>query len=240
MSSSQPCKIAFAAPTVLIVLCLAAIGFDIGGARAIDNDPNPVRRPIVFHIPPQPLSNALECYARISNREVLYNDALAEGRQSSLVDGVYTPETALEILLSGTGLWADFKDAGFFAVRLVPTQRPDVGRAASQSAEQQRYYGVIQASLRTAFCGTDISLDGSRIAARLWIGQSGRVLQVRTLNSTGNDDLDQRVESVLRRLNLQASPPPSFAQPITIVILPDAAGAEACDSPARTSTRSER
>lgn len=230
----------FAAPAALIVLCLAVIVFDIGGSRAIDNDPNALHRPIVFHIPPQPLSNALERYARISNREVLYNDALAEGRQSSLVNGVYTPETALEILLSGTGLWADFKDEGFFAIRPAPTQSADPGRAAPQSVERQRYYGVIQAALRTAFCGTHLSLEGSRIAARLWIGQSGRVLQVRTLNSTGNNDLDRRVEGALRRLTLPAAPPPSFAQPITIVVMPDATGAEACDSSARTTTRSER
>lgn len=240
MSSSQPCKIAFAVPTVLIVLWLTAIGFDIGSARAIDNDPNSVHGPIVFHIPPQPLGNALERYARISNLEVLYNDALTEGRRSSLVDGVYTPETALEILLSGTGLSADFKDAGFFAVRPAPTQRPDVGRAAPQAAEQQRYYGIVQAGLKTAFCGIDVALDGNRVAARLWIGQSGRVLQVRALNSTGNDDLDRRIEGALRRLSLRASPPPSVAQPITIVILSDAVDAEACDNPARTSTRSER
>jgi hypothetical protein len=181
---------------------------------------------IAFDIPSQPLGIALEAFARIASREVLYDGALAVGRRSSLVDGVYTPEVALQILLAGTGLWADFKDADFFIVGLAPAERAAPGH---RSVEQVRYYGRLQASLKTAFCGNNVLPDGNRVAARLWVGQWGQVLQVKALGSTGSSELDLHVEAALRGLRLGGPPPVDFAQPITIVIMPSDA-AEGCDS----------
>jgi hypothetical protein len=188
---------------------------------------------IAFDLPSQPLGTALEAFARISSREVLYDGALAVGRRSSVVDGTYTPEVALQILLAGTGLRADFKDADFFIVGLAPAEKAARGH---RSAEQARYYGRLQASLRTAFCGKSVLPDGNRIAARLWVGQWGQVLQVKALGSTGGSELDARVEAVLRGLRLGSPPPADFAQPITIVVMPGDA-TEGCDSGRQPSVR---
>lgn len=198
------------------------------GAGA-ESGKQPVYGGIVFNIPSQPLGTALETYARISSREVLYDGALAVGRRSSLVDGFYTPEVALQILLAGTGLWADIKDAEFFVVGLASAEKPAQASAGHRSAEHVRYYGRLQASLRTAFCGSSVLPDGNRVAARLWVGQLGQVLQVKKLGSTGSGELDQHVEAVLRGLRLGGPPPVGFAQPITIVIMPSDA-AQDCDS----------
>ena len=175
---------------------------------------------LAFNIPSQPLGAALEVFARMSRREVLYDGALSEGRRSSLVEGIYTPEVALQILLAGTGLWADFKDTDFFVVGPVPTDASVRSGAARQPLDHRRYYGLLQASLRTAFCGTHVVSDSSRIAARLWIGQAGEVLQVKTLGSTGSDQMDRSVDAALRQMSLGVAPPAGFAQPITIVVLP--------------------
>ena len=186
---------------------------------------------IAFNIPSQPLGTALEIYARISRREVLYDGRLAAGRSSGLVDGLYKPEVALQILLAGTGLWADFKDADFFLVGLAPTEKTASRSDSRQSGENKRYYGRLQASLKAAFCGNSVLPDSNRVAAQLWVGQQGQVLQVKKLGSSGNGELDQQVETVLRGLRLICPPPAGFAQPITIVIMPSAPGAnEDCNA----------
>jgi hypothetical protein len=186
---------------------------------AAENDRQPPVGSIVFNIPPQPLGSALETYARISSREVLYDSMLADGRRSSLVDGVYTPEVALQILLAGTGLLADFKDRDFFVVGPAPAETSVRAAVGMRSAEDTRYYGRLQAKLKAAFCASRVVPDDYRVAARLWIGQQGVVLQARALTSVGSE-LGRQVEAILRGLRLGSAPPVGFAQPITIVIMP--------------------
>ena len=178
---------------------------------------------ILFDITSQPLGAALETYAQISGREVLYDGRLAAGRRSSPVQGVYTAAIALQILLAGTGLQAVAKDESFFAiVRASRNSGPD------RSAADYRYYGALQASLRATFCGSHALLDSSRVAARLWLDQNGAVLQVKLLGSTGHDEWDQRALAALSRLKA-AEPPAGFVQPVTIVVSPRAADAnDAC------------
>jgi hypothetical protein len=188
-----------------------------GGAGEADTVP--------FDIPSQSLGAALEAYARISGREVLYDGALAAGRRSSAVEGRYTPPEALGTLLAGSGLSAQFEDADFFVLVPVPagTRRP-AGETAP-SAPVLRYYGQLQARLRAAFCETETVLPGRyRVAARLWIGPSGNVEQAQRLVSAGNAALDRDIDKALRSLRLGDPPPLGFAQPVTIVIMPNAPG----------------
>lgn len=218
VSGSRSWMLSFAA-SVVIILWLSALIPNPGRADPRVSGKNAASGSLAFSIPSQPLGGALEIYARISRREVLYDGALAEGRRSSLVEGVYAPEVALQILLAGTGLWADFKDVDFFVVGPVPTDAT-VRSVARQSLDHRRYYGLLQASLRAVFCGTRVVPDSRRVAARLWVGQAGQVLQVKTLGSTGSDEMDRSVEAALRQMSLGVAPPAGFAQPITIVVLP--------------------
>jgi hypothetical protein len=198
-------------------------------ALATDNGTAAGSGGTTFTIPSQPLGAALEIYARISNREVLYDGALAAGRRSSEVDGVYTPQVALQILLAGTGLWADFKDTNFFVVGPASAEKP-IGGSERQSPAHLRYYARLQASLRMAFCKNHVP-DGKRVAARLWVGQWGQVLQVKTLMSSDTGKLDRNIETILYGLKLGDPPPAGFEQPITIVVLPDAHDVRTdCDS----------
>ncbi|MBR1220903.1 STN domain-containing protein [Bradyrhizobium sp. U87765 SZCCT0131] len=168
--------------------------------------------PLHFHIAALPLGDALEIFARVSGREILYAGELATGRRSAAVDGAYRPETALQILLAGTGLLADAKDDGVFVV-----MRQDVAGAngVRNAVSESAYYGRIQTALRRTFCGWPVSPIERRVAARLWIGPSGEVLQVKGLAEA--DSERDRIEVALRGLRI--GPPPSgFAQPVTIVI----------------------
>jgi TonB family protein len=199
-------------------MCLGGVMARINSAHAADAGRGSAIAS--FLIPAESLGQALESYARISGREVLYDSALAEGRRSSFVDGEYAPQVALQILLAGTGLWASFKDTDFFVVGLAPAVRSAGDAAIDRSLEQKHYYGILQAGLRTAFCGAQVLPDSGRIAAKLWIGQAGDVLQVKPLDSTGSEQFDRQVETVLRQVKLGAPPPSDFAQPVTIVVLP--------------------
>jgi Acetyltransferase (GNAT) domain len=57
-----------------------------------------------FQIPSQPLAIALEAFARESGIEVLYESSIVASLQSTSVEGAYTPEMALQTLLSRTEL----------------------------------------------------------------------------------------------------------------------------------------
>lgn len=166
--------------------------------------------PTFFELPAQKLSDALEVFVRLANREILYDGHLTEGRRSAEVGGVYTPETALEIILAGTGLEADAKEDGFFVLRRPVSQSSD--RRPDQIIDDRHYYALIQAALRQTFCHAP---SPQRVAARLWIGRGGEVLQVRALGMV--DGGRQRVEAALRGMKV-GGPPPDFAQPVTIVV----------------------
>lgn len=169
-----------------------------------------------FHIAAQPLADALDIFARLSGRDILYEGDLAISRRSAEVDGVYTPAIALQILLAGTGLQPDTRDDGFFILTRQGVATQDGARKA---AGERAYYGQIQAALRRTFCrGPDLP-DDRRVAARLWIGSSGEVLQARGLAPA--DGGHDRIAARLRGVRI-GPPPPGFAQPITIVIQPGA------------------
>jgi hypothetical protein len=180
---------------------------------------------IEFDIRSQSLASALEAYARISGREVLYDGALAEGLHSNAVKGAYAPVEGLRLLLAGTGLSAQFEDDDFFVLSPArPTESQAYGVDATELAFQRRYFARLQETLRAVFCQNGEILPGRyRVAARLWIGPSGDVEQEKRLASTGDAELDHNVDDALRRIKL-GSPPAGLEQPITIVIMPNTPG----------------
>jgi hypothetical protein len=186
--------------------------------------------PISFDIPAQPLAAALDHYGDATGREVLYNPTLTDGRTSEPVKGIFVPETALQLLLAGTGLAARFlKDNSFV---LVPA--PGAAAPPGGSAVSRQYYGVVQAKLRDALCRTSAVRPGRyRIAALVWIEPSGTVAKFERLGSAGAVELDRGIDNALRNLNVGAPVPAGFAQPMLIMILPNAPGVTmGCDATA--------
>ncbi|TBU88440.1 hypothetical protein DNK44_18250 [Pseudomonas dryadis] len=57
-----------------------------------------------FDIPPQPLSSALEQFARQSRREILFTPSLVAGKRSPGVAGTLSAAQALDALLKGCGI----------------------------------------------------------------------------------------------------------------------------------------
>ncbi len=193
-----------------------SMGFTV---RPADGQSRP--EAIAFDIPAQPLAAALEAYSVIAGREVVYNGKLAVGRQSVAVQGSFTPEAALQRLLEGSGLTPTYMAADAFVLAPTPAEQRTAGTASTAAVAQ--YYGLIQSGLRQAFCADSHTRPGSyRVAASFWIGSDGRVSRTKLLAPTGAKDLDAKIESKLRSLAIGAAPPSGFAQPITLVIMPQA------------------
>jgi TonB family protein len=58
------------------------------------------------------------------------------------------------------------------------------------------------------------------VAVRVWIEPDGRVKEVKLTSSTGNKDLDQRIEGALSTLSrLDESPPLEMPQPVSLKIV---------------------
>jgi hypothetical protein len=211
-------RVPYLAVYLMFTAVTAEAGSDsvaIGPQRAIAE----LSAPISFDIPAQPLAAALDRYGDATGREVLYNPTLTDGRTSEPVKGIFVPETALQLLLAGTGLAARFlKDNSFV---LVPAPEAPPGG----SAVSRQYYGVVQAKLRDALCRTSAVRPGRyRIAALVWIEPSGTVAKFERLGSAGAVELDRGIDNALRNLNVGAPVPAGFAQPMLIMILPNAPG----------------
>lgn len=184
--------------------------------------------PMPFDIPTQPLAAALDRYGDATGREVLYSPTLTDGRTSKPVKGTFMPEAALQLLLAGTGLAARFlKDNSFVLVPMPQAAESQAGRAVAR-----QYYGAVQAKLRDVLCRAGTARPGGyRITALVWIEPSGMIARFERLGSAGAGELDRGIDNAVRNLSIGAPLPEGFAQPILVMILPNAPGVTmSCDS----------
>ncbi len=82
-----------------------------------------------FDIPAQPVANALEVYARQAKMEFLIPYEALDGIVSTSVKGEFNKRRALQLLLKGTGLKADFDDEG--GLQVTATVAPAGDRSAA-------------------------------------------------------------------------------------------------------------
>lgn len=67
---------------------------------------------LTFDIPAQPLPNALYAFGQQSGLQVTVDAALTAGLDAPRVEGLFTPEEALDLMLAGTGIVWRFTDDG--------------------------------------------------------------------------------------------------------------------------------
>lgn len=175
---------------------------------------------LVFDIPAQALREALFAYTDVTGMSVLVDDDVTSGRRSAAVKGSFTPEAALKIALTGTGL--DFRYTAANAFTLVPS----TGAASAYSAPRddsrdETYFRAVQTAVKYVLCSRGQTLPGQyRVVIQLWIGGSGVVLRSALLGSTGSPDRDQTLSEILDGLPVGAPPPADLPQPVTLAILP--------------------
>ncbi len=93
--------------TFAIVLALSTFGSPLSvlaADTATQNTANPQNTPLNFNIPPQPLADALNAFIATSDWQVGFPAWLAKDVRSTAVEGSYTPQQALQRLLTGSGL----------------------------------------------------------------------------------------------------------------------------------------
>lgn len=173
-----------------------------------------------FDIPAQPLADALQRYAMISGRPALFSSAQVAGLTSSPVHGELPADTALERLLTGSGLTVQRARTGpaeAFVLKASTTESP----SPSYDAPATAYAGRVQAGVWAALCANTLTRPGQyRTLLRFEIDATGTLRQARLLTSTGERRRDAAVLGVLATVRIDGAPPPDLAQPLTMVLLP--------------------
>lgn len=174
---------------------------------------------IAFDLPSQPLAAALDRYAALSGRSVVFADALVDGRRSAPVVGRHTSLSALRAMLEGTGLEADVLP-GRHAEAFVLKPRAAVP-AFEASTQDRRYDGRVQSRVLAALCADALTRPGGyRALLRLRVDAAGRVRDPDLLDSTGDRLRDAAVRAALDGLSIGGPPPAALRQPLTLIILP--------------------
>ena len=191
-----------------------------------------------FHIPAQALASALQVYGERTGVQVLYESNSAADRRSGAVEGNFTPEAALNLLLSGTDLRVRYirPDAITLAHASAdsdgppsapfPTADLSLGtlraRALSDgdgAARLRDYSESVQADIQQALRKNAKTRAGSyRAVLDLWIDPSRTIQRTELFHSTGDLDRDTAVATVLRGVTISRPAPVNTPQPVRVVI----------------------
>jgi len=101
-----------------------------------------------FDIPAGSLQSALQAFSRQVDVQIFYTSEEVAERQTSGVRGVYTPQAALDTLLSGTGLRSRFSDAN--TVTLQQAANVETNESAEEKADQKKVIKVPEIVVREA------------------------------------------------------------------------------------------
>jgi hypothetical protein len=179
---------------------------------------------ISFDIASQPLEQALDIYSSASDVQVLYETSLTSGRRSTKVRGLFTPESALKALLSGTGLSARYTTKDSYTLvqqKATASLGEDGAPLPPEVARYDHFLGLLQGRILDALCrNADTQPGHYRIKLSFRVGPSGAFLQTSLLDSTGDSDRDAAIVEAVEGLTVDQAPPSELPQPITMVVAP--------------------
>jgi hypothetical protein len=180
----------------------------------IAQSPGP-EQPLVFDIPAQPLTNALEAFSAASGYQILMAEAVSASTAGNSVKGLLLPREALSRML-GAGLKAQF--TGDRAAIIVRDLRGGSPTISSRTAGD--YDAVLQTAAIAALCRNAATRPGTyRAALDLWMSRSGSIERAELLHTTGDTERDQLIAEALHALKA-APPPQDLEQPTTLLVLP--------------------
>lgn len=220
---------------VALAVCMLLVGLPMRGVHAQAPRGHHPGVPAHFNLPAQPLAKALQDFARITELIVLAPAPLLEGRTSAPVQGDFLPRDALERVLLGTGLKAEFTqpDEAIIVAQPATAEASGSGTDPTPSSDEspidgvgnsdQRlaYAGLVQARLIDALCAQPAAVPGRyRLVAQLRIDDRGAVVAVNMVASSGLAVRDAAILRVLRSLKLDEAPPAGLPQPVTILLRP--------------------
>ncbi len=188
----------------------------------------------VFDLPALPLDEALNRYAEITGYPAIFPSDLLVGRRSSAVQGAFAPESALQMLLQGTGLHAVRRGSGrgsTFVLKAVAGPGNGTGSIGTPLFAGNAYAGAAQASIWRSLCGDPLTRPGSYTALlRFRIDGDGRVSDAALLDGTGNPARDAALVRRLMGVRVPGTAPARLQrEALTMVVLPSDPGGPQCD-----------
>ncbi len=184
-----------------------------------------------FDIPALALGDALRRYAAVTRQPALFRSEILAELTSTPVRGLYTPDTALRLLLDGTGLVAEkVRTGSAVTLALRPAPAPATAPRAAGLGNLAGYPSLVQARVWEALCGNARTRPGTyRSLLRFEVDEAGQLRRPRLLGLTGDAARDAEMLEVLQSVHLAHAPPPDMAQPLTLLILPrDSRGGTRC------------
>ncbi|WP_225704709.1 STN domain-containing protein [Bradyrhizobium cenepequi] len=193
---------------------------------------------MTFNIPAQPLIDALQAYSQQAGVQVMFETTSAADLRSQSVNGEYTPQAALLMLLADTDLRVRYSRTN--AVTLAPASAPDPDeppihppgsaditlgtlrvRGTSDASDRNlgEYIGLVQSDIQKALKGGRNRRGEYRVGVKLWVTPSSRTVDRAELDgSTGDVDRDSSITEALRGLVLSQQAPPNMPLPIRFMI----------------------
>jgi Secretin and TonB N terminus short domain/TonB C terminal len=239
LHGGRPFDIVVAKASGYLIAILIAISACLYAAAAAQEHVSASPSELDFDIPSQPLEAALQDYGSQAGVQVLYESQLALDRRSTAVHGRLPAATALDLLLSGTGLVVREARPSSITIAL-PTQRSDsslrqylqepadlsIGeirvRASARPAETsglQDYNAAIQLDIQKALKKNPRTRSGSyRAVLDLWIDPSQTIQRTALLQSTGDGKRDAAIAVALQGVTINRPPPPHTPQPIRVAV----------------------
>lgn len=193
---------------------------------------------VPFHIPRQPLAAALERFARESGLEILYESGIVTGLQSSPLDGDYTRDTALKMLLAETDLMVHYARPNAITLS-VPDTGEDLppesvladadlaletlhvkgSKPALDAGRLSDFSASVQLDIERALRRNAKTRAGSyQVAVRLWIDEAQRISRVVLARPSGDVERDGSIPDSLVGLALSHPMPGNMPQPIEVLI----------------------
>ncbi len=229
-----------------LLALLAILG--VGAAPAVqgraDNDEkgksDSQRKVQLFNIPAQPLIQALRSYSAVTGYQVICESRLSNGRRSKPVVGLFTPETALRMLLDGTPLtirYAGPQDitlmmsgsdplldapelstaGGSAGVLVLDTLHVDVAVGAERRPDFGDYGMTVSSAVRRALARDAATAHHVfDVQIDIYVGPRGALYEPHLLGSTGVASLDAAIERVVKSTVVGKDPPEGMPQPIRI------------------------
>lgn len=189
--------------------------------QSVGNTRAPQAGSMQFDIPSLSLQAALDAFGEQTGFAGLYSAASIQGLNSAAISGRYTADTALRLLLEGSGLEANFTAPDAFVLEPIPRTDVNIQRNVA-------YDALLQAGVREAFCRDPLiaALD-YRIALRFHVDAKGRITEALLLDSSGNKRRDNAILQALKTVDLGRGPA-DISLPFFMLILPQQAAAGDC------------
>jgi TonB family protein len=196
----------------------------LAGARPAQAEP----ALLTLNLPTQDLEHALQAYSRATGMAVLVDRELTRGRRSISVQGRYSAQEALAMLLTGSGLMARYARSDAFTLQVpevsrAPSRRGANGRSAARI--NNSYATALQQAIEASLCRSPLTRPGSfRALVQVWVNASGVIEYSRLVSSTGDEQRDEALVRSLSAARVERPAPSSLRQPVTLLLMPDTTG----------------